>query len=230
MRSVCFTMLSSVFDVLCLRLSLADIVHNPRLTDPDIASSSFDRETVSTGFLNPYTYLCLRCICGGMDLMIGLTLWNEMATNFDIRAYEQMEKPVMIAVASCCVTRYNGLQLSWTSATHYYLNPNIPETYQIREMYVLHFYIEYTHYDDIYTLMSMVVTSGVDVWRGYGGVVVDGMRRLSRDSGGDGGGVVAVVDPSDEREEYTMMMMGVSLKFLAGAGGGAGFRWWPPET
>ncbi|GKD59765.1 hypothetical protein Tco_1297274 [Tanacetum coccineum] len=66
----------------------------------------------------------------------------------------------------------------------------------------------------------MVVTSGVDVWRGCGGVVVDGMRRLSRDSGGDGGGVVAVVDPSDEREEYTMMMMGVSLKFLAGAGGG----------
>ncbi|GKA78420.1 hypothetical protein Tco_0784957 [Tanacetum coccineum] len=61
----------------------------------------------------------------------------------------------------------------------------------------------------------MVVTSGVDVWRGCGGVVVDGMRRLSRDSGGDGGGVVAVVDPSDEREEYTMMMMGVSLKFLA---------------
>ncbi|GJS45822.1 nucleic acid-binding, OB-fold protein [Tanacetum coccineum] len=118
-----------------LRLSLADIVHNPRLTDPDIASNSFDRETVSTGFLNPYTYLCLRCICGGMDLMIGLTLWNEMASNFDIRTYEQMEKPFMIVVASCCVTRYNGLPLSWTSATHYYLNPNIPETYQIREMH-----------------------------------------------------------------------------------------------
>ncbi|GJZ71242.1 hypothetical protein Tco_0635093 [Tanacetum coccineum] len=85
---------------------------------------------------------------------------------------------------------------------------------------------------DEYTVKvnKMVVTSGVDVWRGCRGVVVDGMRRLSRDSGGDGGGVVVVVDPSDEREEYAMMMMEVSPKFLAGAGGGAGFRWWPPET
>ncbi|GJT40020.1 DNA helicase [Tanacetum coccineum] len=49
-----------------------------------------------------------RCICGGMHLMIGLTLWNEMATEFDIRAYEQMEKPVIIVVTSCCVTRYNA--------------------------------------------------------------------------------------------------------------------------
>ncbi|GJT40019.1 DNA helicase [Tanacetum coccineum] len=56
-----------------------------------------------------------RCICGGMHLMIGLTLWNEMATEFDIHAYEQMEKPVIIAVTSCCVTRYNGLRDAHTS-------------------------------------------------------------------------------------------------------------------
>nr|GEW54048.1 hypothetical protein [Tanacetum cinerariifolium] len=33
-----------------------------------------------------------------------------MATEFDIRAYEQMEKPVIIVVTSCYVTRYNRLQ------------------------------------------------------------------------------------------------------------------------
>ncbi|GKA87746.1 DNA helicase, partial [Tanacetum coccineum] len=56
-----------------------------------------------------------RCICGGMHLMIGLTLSNEMATEFDIRAYKQMEKLVIIAVTSCCVTRYNGLRDAHTS-------------------------------------------------------------------------------------------------------------------
>ncbi|GJR63672.1 DNA helicase [Tanacetum coccineum] len=66
--------------------------------------------------------------------MIGLTLWNEMATEFHIHAYEKIEKPVVIAVASCWVTRYNGLQLSGISTTHYYLNPNIPETFHIREI------------------------------------------------------------------------------------------------
>ncbi|GJZ53253.1 DNA helicase [Tanacetum coccineum] len=67
--------------------------------------------------------------------MIGLTLWNEMATEFHVHAYEKIEKPVVIAVASCWVTRYNGLQLSGISTTHYYLNPNIPETFHIREMH-----------------------------------------------------------------------------------------------
>ncbi|GJZ94698.1 hypothetical protein Tco_0666901 [Tanacetum coccineum] len=65
-------------------------------------------------------------------------------------------------------------------------------------------------------------------WWGDGG---DGeMRRLvwwgSRRDGDDGCGG-DVVDLSDEREEYAMMMMGSSLElfFLAGAGGGTGF-WW----
>ncbi|GKE22697.1 nucleic acid-binding, OB-fold protein [Tanacetum coccineum] len=66
---------------------------------------------------------------------IGCTLWNEMAINFDVRGYDMMEKPVIIAVSSCYINRYNGMQLSGTSATHYYLNPNIPETYQIRQMF-----------------------------------------------------------------------------------------------
>nr|GEV37712.1 DNA helicase [Tanacetum cinerariifolium] len=57
--------------------------------------------------------------------IIGCTLWNEMAANFDKRGYHLMEKPVVIAVSSCYINRYHGLQLSGTSATHYYLNPNI---------------------------------------------------------------------------------------------------------
>ncbi|GJU24311.1 nucleic acid-binding, OB-fold protein, partial [Tanacetum coccineum] len=66
--------------------------------------------------------------------VIGCTLWNEMATNFDEREYNSMEKPVIIAVSSCYINRYHGLQLSGTSATHYYLDPNIPETRQIKAL------------------------------------------------------------------------------------------------
>ncbi|GJW35053.1 retrovirus-related pol polyprotein from transposon TNT 1-94 [Tanacetum coccineum] len=68
-------------------------------------------------------------------LSLALTLWNEMAQNFDTYEYDSTEKPVIIAVSSCYINRYNGLQLSRTSATHYYLNPNIVETYQIRQLY-----------------------------------------------------------------------------------------------
>ncbi|GKD44352.1 DNA helicase [Tanacetum coccineum] len=56
-----------------------------------------------------------------------------MALNFNLREYEAMEQPVVIAVSSCWVRQFNGIQLSGTSATHYYLNPNIPETYHIKE-------------------------------------------------------------------------------------------------
>ncbi|GJW60233.1 hypothetical protein Tco_0109568 [Tanacetum coccineum] len=38
-----------------------------------------------------------------------------------------MEQPVIIAVSSCCVSKYRDYQLSATSTTYYYLNPNIPE-------------------------------------------------------------------------------------------------------
>ncbi|GJX77591.1 DNA helicase [Tanacetum coccineum] len=65
--------------------------------------------------------------------IIVLTLWNKMAKNFDMRTYESLPKPVVIAVSSCWVSRYNGLQLSGTSATHYYLNSDIPETLYIKQ-------------------------------------------------------------------------------------------------
>ncbi|GJW13242.1 phospholipase-like protein, partial [Tanacetum coccineum] len=67
--------------------------------------------------------------------IIGLALWNEMATEFDMQIYDSLLKPVVIAVISCWVSRYNGLQLSATSATHYYLNPNIPETLHIKQQH-----------------------------------------------------------------------------------------------
>ncbi|GJS83511.1 DNA helicase [Tanacetum coccineum] len=45
--------------------------------------------------------------------------------------YEAMEKPIVIAVSSCWV---KAIQRSTFSiSTHYYLNPNIPETYHIKE-------------------------------------------------------------------------------------------------
>ncbi|GJZ85918.1 nucleic acid-binding, OB-fold protein [Tanacetum coccineum] len=90
---------------------------------------------------------------------IVLTLWHEMATNFNIQEYELMEKPVVIKVSSYRVRRFNdlylqlepyeitllailpliedptyaGIQLSGTSATHYYLDSKIPETYHIKQ-------------------------------------------------------------------------------------------------
>ncbi|GKB68753.1 DNA helicase [Tanacetum coccineum] len=36
-----------------------------------------------------------------------LTLWHEMALNFNVQEYEAMEKPVVITVSSCWVRRFN---------------------------------------------------------------------------------------------------------------------------
>lgn len=35
------------------------------------------------------------------------TIWNEMAKNFDVKAYHSLPKPVLIAVSSCRVSIYN---------------------------------------------------------------------------------------------------------------------------
>ncbi|GKB30292.1 DNA helicase [Tanacetum coccineum] len=66
---------------------------------------------------------------------ISLALWHDIAVNFNLQEYEALERPVVIAVSSCWVRRYHGLQLSSTSATHYYLNPNIPETFHIKQVH-----------------------------------------------------------------------------------------------
>nr|GEX58326.1 hypothetical protein [Tanacetum cinerariifolium] len=39
--------------------------------------------------------------------VIGCTIWNEMAMNFDERAYNSMEKPVIIDVNSCYINPYH---------------------------------------------------------------------------------------------------------------------------
>ncbi|GJY29666.1 DNA helicase [Tanacetum coccineum] len=53
---------------------------------------------------------------------------TRLIEGFDKVAYAAMPKPVVIAVSSTWATRrYGGLQLTATPATHYYLNPNIPE-------------------------------------------------------------------------------------------------------
>ncbi|GJR43766.1 DNA helicase [Tanacetum coccineum] len=49
---------------------------------------------------------------------------------FNFAAYNEL--PAKVNVKNTVLT---GLQLSGTSATHYYLNPNIPETYHIKEQY-----------------------------------------------------------------------------------------------
>ncbi|GJZ24604.1 DNA helicase [Tanacetum coccineum] len=67
--------------------------------------------------------------------LLKLKLKNEMATDFDMHTYNSLPKPVVIAVSSLWVSQYNGLQLSATSATHYYLDPNIPETYHIKRQH-----------------------------------------------------------------------------------------------
>ncbi|GJZ48476.1 probable aspartyl aminopeptidase [Tanacetum coccineum] len=67
---------------------------------------------------------CIQITCGNI---IGLALWHEMALNFNVQKYQSMQKPVVIAVGSCWVRRFNGIHLSGTSATHWYLNPNIPD-------------------------------------------------------------------------------------------------------
>nr|GEV80107.1 reverse transcriptase domain-containing protein [Tanacetum cinerariifolium] len=50
--------------------------------------------------------------------VIGCTLWNEMATNFDERAYNLMEKPIIIDVSSCYINHYHGPMLEIVHAQY----------------------------------------------------------------------------------------------------------------
>ncbi|GJT84155.1 hypothetical protein Tco_1058497, partial [Tanacetum coccineum] len=45
-----------------------------------------------------------------------------------------MEQPVIIAVSSCRVSKYQEYQVFASSATYYYLNPNIPEAAESRAL------------------------------------------------------------------------------------------------
>ncbi|XP_071700026.1 uncharacterized protein [Rutidosis leptorrhynchoides] len=69
---------------------------------------------------------------------IQVTIWNEMARNFNMEAYKLLQPPVIIAVTACWVkdNTYNGnLQLSGTSGTHYFFNPDITEYHESIHLY-----------------------------------------------------------------------------------------------
>ncbi|PWA38262.1 replication protein A 70 kDa DNA-binding subunit [Artemisia annua] len=65
-----------------------------------------------------------------------LTLWDDLAETFKKEEIDKLEKPVIIAVSSCRVSKYyNKLQLSSTPATYYYINPRIPQLEQYQAEY-----------------------------------------------------------------------------------------------
>ncbi|PWA99677.1 nucleic acid-binding, OB-fold protein [Artemisia annua] len=64
------------------------------------------------------------------------TLWNDDADRFDENEYAQMKQPVILAVSSCYLKRYAGqIQLSATSATRYYFNPDVQQTGELLAAY-----------------------------------------------------------------------------------------------
>ncbi|PWA48637.1 nucleic acid-binding, OB-fold protein [Artemisia annua] len=75
--------------------------------------------------------------------VVPFTLWNEDADNFKEDEYAQMKQPVILAVSSCYLKRYAALafnypsqiQLSATSATRYYFNPDVQETSELLAAY-----------------------------------------------------------------------------------------------
>ncbi|PWA64002.1 nucleic acid-binding, OB-fold protein [Artemisia annua] len=67
---------------------------------------------------------------------IELTLWDDLAETFKKDKIDKLEKPVIIIVSSCRVSRYyNKLQLSSTPATYYYINPRITQLEQYQAEY-----------------------------------------------------------------------------------------------
>ncbi|GKA89831.1 DNA helicase [Tanacetum coccineum] len=59
-----------------------------------------------------------------------------LSEGFDVDEYTKLQKPVIIAVSSGWATKkYGGLELIATSATHYYINPNIREANYILDVY-----------------------------------------------------------------------------------------------
>ncbi|PWA60434.1 nucleic acid-binding, OB-fold protein [Artemisia annua] len=65
-----------------------------------------------------------------------VTLWGDLAEHFPKEGIDALEKPIIIAVTSCRVSRYyNSLQLSATPATYYYINPQIPQLEQYLNEY-----------------------------------------------------------------------------------------------
>ncbi|PWA64694.1 replication protein A 70 kDa DNA-binding subunit [Artemisia annua] len=65
-----------------------------------------------------------------------LTLWGDLAEKFNKQGIDALERPIIIAVSSCRVSRYNNnLQLQSTAATYFYINPRIPQLEEYRAEY-----------------------------------------------------------------------------------------------
>ncbi|PWA75614.1 nucleic acid-binding, OB-fold protein [Artemisia annua] len=76
---------------------------------------------------------------------IELTLWDDLGENFPKEKIDALEKPVIMAVSSCKVTRFrNNLQLASTPATYYYIDPDIPELQQYKAEYNFKVYVNDT--------------------------------------------------------------------------------------
>nr|GEX13999.1 nucleic acid-binding, OB-fold protein [Tanacetum cinerariifolium] len=59
--------------------------------------------------------------------VVEFAMWDEVANNFNKESIEKLAPLVTIVVSLCKVTKYRDLQLTATSATHYYINPHTPE-------------------------------------------------------------------------------------------------------
>ncbi|PWA65216.1 nucleic acid-binding, OB-fold protein [Artemisia annua] len=70
-------------------------------------------------------------------ISIELTLWDDLADKFEKQEIKKLERPIIIAVTSCRVTKFlkRDLQLSSTPAMYYYINPNIPDLQQYKAAY-----------------------------------------------------------------------------------------------
>ncbi|GKF59338.1 nucleic acid-binding, OB-fold protein [Tanacetum coccineum] len=76
--------------------------------------------------------------------IVELAIWDEMAKGFRKEEVDKMPKPVIFAVSSCKVSEYGGiLQLLATSATHYYLNLEIPELEKLYAQSLFYLFFPY---------------------------------------------------------------------------------------
>ncbi|PWA73037.1 hypothetical protein CTI12_AA263350 [Artemisia annua] len=70
-------------------------------------------------------------------ISIELTLWDGLANKLEKKEIEELERPIIIAVSSCRVSKFlkRDLQLSSTLATYYYIKPDIPDLEQYKAAY-----------------------------------------------------------------------------------------------
>ncbi|GJX79269.1 nucleic acid-binding, OB-fold protein [Tanacetum coccineum] len=87
--------------------------------------------------------------------IVELAIWDEMAKGFRKEEVDKMPKPVIFAVSSCKVSEYGGiLQLLATSATHYYMNPEIPELQELHAQFAARY--------DLHPLLEISKTKSKD--------------------------------------------------------------------